>query len=191
MRNILKIATLITLISFIVACETYPDWKDYVEYDSTYPVSGEYIVNNYKINADNTIGDKLDKPGEYTLYIYNKADNQEDGKDSIWIDARIGVADKDYKYKYKIKALANMDDLSFNCDKSGNVQPSKTDPLATAPTITITESKVIDQSTDITNSEVDSIHFKVKYVNGSTTQEFMVAGHRKTGWEQPGYDDAM
>ncbi len=196
MKNIFKISIFITIVGLFAACDMYPDWEDYVDYESTYPVSGEYMVKNYDIDT----GDPMEVGGKeypaYSLYIFNKANNDKTGRDSIWIDNRTGHGPSKYKYKFKIKCEANMDNLTFNCSEQGNVVGIDINPRDSSGLATITNSKVIDQSSDITSAAPDSITFDVVYSyynkdKDPVTVAFRVAGHRKTGWENPEYDDPM
>ncbi|MEA2043716.1 MAG: lipid-binding protein [Bacteroidota bacterium] len=192
MKKLIKYSFLILVVAVFGACELYPDWNDYVEFDPTYPVSGEYIVNDYT-----DTGDLMDEAyGSYTIYIYNKANNEADGSDSIWIDNKVGHGASNYAFKYKIKSKADMSNLAFNCTEQGNVTGLNVNPLDSAATVTITNSKVFDNSDGIEDATADSIFFEVEYsyYNSSdvlVTETFQTAGHRKTGWENPNYDDDM
>lgn len=188
MKKIKYFLILIFTTIFFAACDTYPDWQEYVEYSSTYPISGEYIVNDYDIETGEVIY------GPYTLYIYNKSFNPT--KDSIWIDNRSGHGTSDYANKYKIKAKADTVALTFDCTDQGNVVGQNIHPLDSAQTVTITNSFLIDVSEDITNAEPDSIFFEVEYKFYGTDEQlksrtFRTAGHRKTGWENPNFSDPM
>lgn len=170
------------------ACDLYPNWNSYVEYSDTYPISGEYYVRDFDINNDTIVEDW------YKLYIYNKANNPTG--DSIWIDNFSGhpsTGAETYDYRYKIKTKADLQNLSFNCIKAGNVTGLNTNPIDSAISVTITNSKIFDMSTDITDATPDSIYFEFIYYDesGNVIAKFKTAGHRKTGWENPNYDDDM
>ena len=189
MKSIFKIFTIIIVIS-LSACETYPDWKDHVEYSTTYPVSGEYYVRDYDI----TTGDVITDTNPYSLYIYNKAFNPTE--DSIWVDNRSGhpaTGATSYTYKFKIKTRADLNALSFDAVSAGDVSGLNVNPLDSAVTITITNSKVWDMSDDIEDATPDSISFEFTYFDkyGVELERLKVAGHRKTGWEEPQNDDSM
>ncbi len=193
MKNIFKISSLIIIIGLFAACDLYPNWEDYVEYDPTFPLSGEYVVKNYDIET----GEELEEDyTPYSLYIFNKSNNKETGKDSIWIDNRTGHGSSKYPNKFKIKCEANMNNLSFDCSEQGDVVGVNINPVDSAATVSISKSKVTEYSTDITDSKADSITFDVSfsYYDSSdqlVTKKFRIAGHRKTGWENPEYDDDM
>ncbi len=189
---------LLVLISFITllsACDLYPDWHKYVEYSSVYPVCGEYMVQDYDITTNDVINET------YHFYIYNRAYNPTG--DSIWLDNRTGHPSNtlvQYPYKYKVKAKADTVNLTFNVEKAGDIVSSNLFPLDSCSVVTITESKIWDRSQDIEDPTPDSIYFKVEYfyyikINDSTFKDttvyFYTAGHRKTGWEEPNYDDDM
>lgn len=185
MKKIVFIGIIIVSI-FLNSCETYPNWEDGIEYSDTYPLSGEWYVNDYYPN------DSVSEP--YLLYIYNKSYNPTG--DSLWIDNRTGhptVISGGYPFSFKIKAKANLVDLTFNCSMQGNVMGFNPNPIDSAIQVTVTESKVWDMSDDITDSTPDSISFKFTYFDkyGEEVNTIKVAGHRKTGWEEPNYDDDM
>lgn len=183
---------LFALLAFVVsfgACETYPDWDENLEYSDTYPISGEYYVMDYDGVADTLTS------SPYILYIYNKAYNPT--KDSIWVDNYTGHPTgglTEYAYKFKIKCKANMSSLTFNVERAGNVQSGQANPLDSAITVSISESILIDYDPgDITSAKPDSIYFKFSYFDkyGVLVRTMVTAGHRKTGWEEPNYDDNM
>lgn len=186
MKSIFKII-LVTLVLFIVSCDLYPDWTEYVEYSDTYPISGEYYVRDFDINTDTLVTDW------YQLYIYNKSFNPT--KDSIWIDNRTGhpAGVSDYGYKFKIKCKADTNNLSFNVEKSGDIVAANVNPIDSAITVTIANSQVWDMSEDISDPTPDSIYFEFTYYDkfGVEKRTLKVAGHRKTGWEFPEYSDPM
>ena len=186
MKNIFKILLIFTLFSAVTSCDLYPDWESYVEYSETYPVSGEYYVRDFY--ANDSVSDW------YKIYIYNKSYNPTG--DSVWIDNITGHptgGTDDYPYKFKIKTRADLDNLSFNCERAGNVTGSNTNPLDSAVTITITNSIIYDMSEDISDATPDSIYFEFTYFDkfGVPTISLQTAGHRKTGWEDPQNDDNM
>jgi len=188
MKNLFAKILIVTGVIFISACDLYPDWNDYVEYSDTYPVSGEYYVRDFDFNADTLVVDW------YKLYIYNKANNPTG--DSIWIDNASGHpvgGSVSYSYKYKIKTKADLTNLSFNCTKAGYVTGTNVNPLDSAITVTITNSKIIEMSQDITDATPDSIYFEFTYFDkyGNQIRQFKTSGHRKTGWEEPQNDDDM
>lgn len=170
----------------MAGCDLYPDWHKYVKYSDAYPICGEYIVNDYNMTMDSI------ERGSYHLYIYNKAYNPT--KDSIWVDNRAGhpAGTDNYPYKYKIKCKADTVNLTFDVTKAGDVG-SKPNPSDSCNSVTIQNSKIWDMSTDITDATPDSIYFEVTYydANGNVVSQFVTAGHRKTGWEEPNYNDPM
>ncbi len=170
------------------SCDLYPDWNSYVEYSDTYPLNGEYYVRDFDFNQDTLVEDW------YKIYIYNKANNS--GADSVWVDNATGHptgGSVSYNYKFKIKTKADMDNLSFNCVKAGTVSGSNINPVDSAVTVTITNSKVFVLSKDINDSTPDSIYFEFTFYDkyGNETGKFKTYGHRKTGWENPNFDDNM
>lgn len=188
LKNIL---TILTLMFVITSCDNYKDWKSYVSYSDAFPICGEWYVLDY----DGITGDTIVLSGQtmkpYSLYIYNKAYNPT--KDSIWIDNTGHAADDGYNNAYKIKCKADIANLSFNCDTTGNVPANMVNPpLNPSTKIVIVNSKIWDRSTDIANSEADSIYFEYTYKksNGEIGKR-ITAGHRKTGWENPNWDDPM
>ncbi|MBN2662235.1 MAG: hypothetical protein JXR68_01185 [Bacteroidales bacterium] len=188
MKSILKIL-IISFVAFIASCNLYPDWTNYVEYSDVYPICGEYYVQDYDMNTDTVIAD-----GEwYILYIYNKSYNPT--KDSIWIDSRLGhpAGVSDYAFKYKIKCKADTVNLSFDVERAGDVSGSNVNPLDSAISVTITKSKIWDLSDGIEDPTPDSIFFELSYYNkfGNLSASYVVKGHRKTGWENPNFDDPM
>ncbi len=188
MKSILKI-TFVAFVLFSVACDTYPSWDKYVEYSDTYPVSGDYLVRDFDIDADTAItGDW------YALYIYNKSYNP--NKDSVWVDNTSGhpaTGQTVYPYRFKIKTKIDKDNLSFDAAKTGSVSGAEANPKDSCIYVSISNSKIIDRSDDITNAEVDSISFDFTYYNvdGVEVKKIRVKGHRRTGWENPQNDDAM
>jgi len=178
---------LILGILFIVSCETYPDWKEYVSYSSVYPICGEYLVKDYDEAGTVTEND-------YALYIYNKAYNPTG--DSIWIDNSAGhpSGSNNYLYKFKIKTKADTVNLTFNTDKAGVVYGSNPNPQMNDIRVTISDSKIFRLAKDITDPTPDSIYFKFTIFESDLTTVKVVRivkGHRKTGWEHPNYDDVM
>jgi len=194
MKNRLFKIFIIFGILFLSSCELYPDWEKNLEYSDSYPLSGEWYVTDYDMSGNNAYLDNNSAPIYYILYIYNKANNPT--KDSIWIDnytghpSNMSVA---YPYRFKIKTKADMNSLSFDCVKTGNVTGYNSNPLSSAVSVTISNSKVTDISQDITNPATDSISFNFTYYDelGNEVIKLKVAGHRKTGWEDPNYDDNM
>ena len=173
---------------FAMGCDFYPDWHRYVKYSDVYPVCGEYMVKDYDVGDMST-----PIRGQYHLYIYNKSFNPT--KDSIWIDNKSGhpAGTDNYPYKYKVKAKADTVNLTFDVEKAGNVTGSDVNPLDSCIKVTITNSKIWDMSDDITDPTPDSIYFEVYYYDaaGNEMAHFITAGHRKTGWEEPNYEDPM
>ncbi len=187
MKKIRIILPILALFAIFSSCETYPDWKEYVEYSDTYPVSGDWYVNDYMLDA-NGADSAITEP--YSLYIYNKAYNPT--KDSVWIDSNSGHPL--YESLYKIKCKANIEGLTFNCENQGNVAPGAVNPVTNAKTVTISGSKITDfDPGDIESAKADEITFKVtiKDSNGLILKEFTTKGHRKTGWENPNFTDPM
>lgn len=188
MRKISKIIFIIIAVQliFIQACDMYPDWEDYVEYSETFPISGEYYVQDYNYDTDSIESDDY-----YKIYIYNKAYNPTG--DSIWIDNRSFHGSSSYQYKYKIKTRANLDNLSFDCERAGNVTGTNVNPLDSVISVTIMNSKVYEMSGDISDATPDSIYFEFIYYDkfGNELNRLKTAGHRKTGWEDPQNDDDM
>lgn len=196
MRNINYFILLALAVIIIPACETYPDWEEYVEYSETYPVSGEYIVYDYDAETGDTLrSDDGVVYGSYPLYIYNKSYNPTG--DSIWIDNRTGHpggALVEYPYKFKIKAKADLSNLSFDVEKAGDITGTNINPTDSAIRVTITNSMIKDYDPgDITSAKPDSIYFEFSYYDkyGDLEKTIITAGHRKTGWENPNYDDPM
>lgn len=188
MKKLLKYTTAIFLVALFVSCETYPDWEESVEYSETYPISGEYYVRDFDAAGDTLLQDW------YQLYIYNKSYNPTG--DSIWIDNSAGHpvgGAVDYAYKFKIKAKANLVDFTFDCNKQGHVSGSNANPVDSAITVTIENSKIWEMSDDITDATPDSIYFEFSYYDkyGDLVRKIKTYGHRKTGWEFPEYDDDM
>jgi hypothetical protein len=189
MKRISKIIIIIAVFSVFTACDLYPDWKSYVEYSETYPVSGEYYVRDFDMNTDTVVTEL------YKLYIYNKANNPTG--DSIWVDNRNGHPNTGiniYQFPYKIKAKADMTNLSFNVVQSGDIaSPTSPNPLDSCVSVTITNSKIWDMSQDIEDATPDSIYFEFTYYDkyGNVVRTLKTAGHRKTGWEFPEWDDNM
>jgi hypothetical protein len=190
MKNkfLLLIISIITLLS---ACDFYPDWHKYVEYSSVYPVCGEYMVKDYEMNSDSIITET------YHFYIYNRAYNPTG--DSIWLDNRAGhpaTTTVKYPFKFKVKAKADTVNLTFDVQNAGDIVGSNLFPLDSATRVTIKNSRIWDMSDDITDPTPDSIYFEVEYSyylesGNDTTIYYYTAGHRKTGWEEPNYDDPM
>jgi len=188
MKSIFKFLIL-SFVVLLASCDMYPDWNNYVEYSDVYPVCGEYYVQDYDVDTDTVIAD-----GEwYVLYIYNKSYNPT--KDSIWIDSRLGhpAGVSDYNYKYKIKCSTDTVALTFDVDRTGDVVGSNVNPLDSAIEVSISNSKIWDLTETIEDPTPDSIYFELSYYDkfGNLSKSFVVKGHRKTGWENPNYDDAM
>ncbi len=185
--KILQKILIIIFIGFIASCDTYPDWKEYVEYSDAFPICGEYYVSDYDPETGNMIDSTY-----YILYIYNKAYNPT--KDSIWIDNRLGHSSTtDYTWKYKIKVKADTNNLSFDVEKAGDIQGSQVNPQDSCVEITISESFIERKAESMTDPTPDSIYFKFTYYDedGNEVTTRVTKGHRKTGWENPNYDDDM
>lgn len=190
MKIFLKFIIVIIAASFFNSCDFYPDWTKYVEYSDVYPICGEYMVRDFKINDDL----QNDDPNEdwYILYIYNKSYNPT--KDSIWIDNATGHAGvSSYNEKFKIKCKADTVNLSFDIVSAGHISANATNPADTCVKVTISNSKIWDLSDGISDPTPDSIYFEFTYFdkNGNDMGTFITLGHRKTGWEFPNYDDDM
>ncbi len=189
MKKHIKLILFISIVLSFTACDLYPDWEDYVEYSSVYPVCGEYYVIDYNAND---MSDTITEA--YYLYIYNKSYNPTG--DSIWIDNNTGhpAGGDPYSYKYKIKCKADTENLKFDCTKQGHVSGTFAHSQDSAVTVTIESSFIIDEDPgDILSSKADSIYFKFSYYDkyGELVRTLVTAGHRKTGWEEPEYDDDM
>jgi len=187
-RNIITYFVAFIVISLFSMCETYPKWDRDIEYSDTYPVSGEYYVRDFDFDADTLLEDW------YKIYIYNKSYNPT--KDSVWIDNVTGhpsTGTDKYEYSFKVKTKINKDALSFNGVKLGNVRNGDVNPLSEAISVTIENSFVIDRSQDITDATPDSIYFEFTYyeTDGTVLKKIKTYGHRKTGWEEPEFDDPM
>lgn len=186
MKSLIKII-IVLLVIFISGCETYPDWENYVEYSDGYPICGEYYVRDFDANTDTIVEDW------YVLYIYNKSYNPT--KDSMWIDNRIGHPSlvSTYDYKYKIKCKVDTINLSFDVDRAGEVTGSNLNPKDSAISVSISNSKIFKISQGIEDAAADSIYFDLLYYDkyGDLKRSLKVAGHRKTGWEFPNFDDNM
>ncbi len=184
------IITVFFVFSMFVACETYPDWDEGIEYSDVFPISGEWYVVDYDEN-----GDTLEDTKPYILYIYNKSYNPT--KDSMWIDNRVGHpgggTSDDYEFRYKVKVKANMSDLTFNNNNVGDVAGGEVNPTSKSNRIFIYESKVFRYATGIEDATPDSISFIINMTDstGSVIGTIRTSGHRKTGWEEPNYDDEM
>lgn len=181
-----SILFILSVFSVLTACDLFPDWKSYVEYSDTYPVSGNYYVRDFDFDTD-TVVTKW-----YNLYIYNKSYNPT--KDSIWIDNRIGHSTTGadiYDFLFKIKTKADLSNLSFDCTLAGDVSGNNVNPLDSAVTVTVSNSKVFDMSDDIEDATPDSIYFEFTYYDkfGNVVRTLKTAGHRKTGWENPFSDN--
>lgn len=184
-KLILASIILITLSS----CELYPDWQKYVEYSSVFPVCGEYYVRDY-----DPVNDTVPKSSFYLFYIYNKAYNPTG--DSVYLDNFTGhpaTGQNVYEYRFKIKAKADLKNLTFNVEKAPLIINPNPNPILDTIKVTISNSKIYRLAKDITDPTPDSIYFKFTIYsnNGAVIAERIVKGHRKTGWEQPNYDDYM
>lgn len=181
-----KIIPIFIIALLFASCETYPDWKEYVSYSSVFPICGEYLVKDYD-NNDNELTDY------YSFYIYNKSYNPTG--DSIWIDNITGhPTGSNYPFVFKIKTKADTVNLTFDADKAGIISGSRPYPLMDTIRISITNSKVFRLAKDITDPTPDSIYFKFTvYKTDQVTVkgERIVKGHRKTGWENPNYNDVL
>lgn len=186
MKKIKNLFILFAFVSLFGACDLYPSWESYVEYADTYPVCGNYLVQNY----DYETGDVLFE--WYEMFLYNKSYNPT--KDSIWIDNYTGLnGNDDYKYKFKVKAKADTINYTFDVVKSGNVIGTNINPLDSAISVTVSSSKIHILSSGIEDATPDSIYFILSFFDkyGIEETKFVIAGHRKTGWEFPEYEDPM
>ncbi len=181
---------IIAVIIFISACDTYPNWKEYVKYSSVYPVCGEYYVRDFDPNTDTLVTDW------YKLYIYNTAFNPT--KDSVWIDNSAGHPNTGldvYPYKFKIRAKADTVNLTFNVQNAGSVSGNRAYPASNANRVTIKNSHIWHYAKDIDDFSAppDSIYFEFELYDSTMTliRKLVVKGHRKTGWENPNYEDPM
>jgi len=185
-KNIKYYLILASFLSILYSCG-YPEYE--VEYSEAYPVCGAYYVSDYDYVTKLPIKNQTN----YELYIFNKSYNPT--KDSIWIDNYSGHSDGlvIYPYKFKIKTKADLTNLSFNCEKLGNVTGTNLDPLSGAVSVSITNSVITDYSKDIKDPKADSIYFEFTYYDkdGVETMKVITAGHRKTGWETPEFTDPM
>lgn len=194
MKKIILLISAFVIVLLWASCETYPDWQEGIEYSDAYPLAGEWYVVDYDQAGDSLTNISGDLFPPYILYIYNKSYNPTG--DSIWIDNRTGHVSggsgDTYEYRYKIKCVGNTETLNFNCTKQGDVR-SAVNAADSANTVNIINSKVIVNSTGIEDPTPDSIYFEVElYKNdGTLIGKFKTAGHRKTGWEKPEYDDDM
>ena len=181
---------IISLIIFASACDLYPDWKSYVKYSSVYPVCGEYYVRDFDPNTDTLVTDW------YKLYIYNTSYNPTG--DSVWVDNYSGhpaTGQTVYPYRFKIRTKADTINLTFDANMVGSVQPNRAYPLDSCSYVTIKNSKIWHYAQDIDdfNAQTDSIYFEFEFYDyqGNLVRSLAVKGHRKTGWENPNYEDHM
>ena len=190
MKNIKIIIAILFMIVGFSSCETYPDPENYIDHSDAYPMCGEYYVLDYDALTGDTLLDADGDPGTpYLFYIYNKSYNPT--HDSIWLDNdSYHPATQGYEYEYRIKCKADMTTLSFNCAEQGYIPVGQVNaPANPIAKITITESQLILNNWPVP----DSIYFKFTYFDsdGIEVGTFVTAGHRKTGWENPNYDDDM
>ncbi len=186
MKKIFGILLIFNMVVFS-ACE-YKEFE--VTYSETYPVCGDYYVNDYMVDANGNITSELVKEDydNYGLYIYNKSFNPT--RDSIWIDNTSHSATANYANAYKIKLKADTVNLTFNVAKTPSI---RADTAHAAPVpkryIEIIDSKIIRNEWPTP----DSIYIKINLydINGNLERTFYTAGHRKTGWENPEYSDEM
>ncbi len=194
MKNIIYFISILTFVSIWMSCDTFPDWEKDLQYSDAYPIAGEWYVTDYDENGD-ILADGGDEYPPYILYIYNKAYNPT--QDSIWIDNRTGHpsggSGDNYEFRFKIKCKADKDNFTFDCTEQGDVTATNINPTSNSNIISITNSKVFINSSGIEDATADSIVFdiEVKDSNGLLIGLFRTAGHRKTGWEEPNYDDDM
>ncbi len=190
MKKLIYFIAVIVSVGFFTACETYPAWDSDLKYSDAYPLAGEWYVNDY-----DTTGAAISDSVPYILYIYNKSYNPTG--DSIWIDNKTGHpsggAGASYKFRFRIKNKANMTAYTFDCADAGDVTGSNLNPTSKSNLISITNSKVFVKSTGITDATADSISFEVMVTDsiGGLIGKYRTSGHRKTGWEEPNYDDDM
>lgn len=175
------------LVSLIYSCD-YPEFE--VTYSAAYPICGDYYVTDYDFET----GEPIENQIGYPLYIYNKAYNP--NGDSIWVDNYTGHPSGgtiEYGYKFKIKCKADLQNLTFNCAKTGNVTGANVNPLDSAVSVMIENSKIIDLSADINDPAADSIYFEFTFFDkyGNAVKKIITAGHRRTGWENPEFSDPM
>lgn len=195
MKKIIYSIVILAFTSMWISCETYPDWEKDLEYSDAYPIAGEWYVTDYDENGDVLTDNGGTEFDPYILYIYNKAYNPT--QDSIWVDNRLGHSSggsaDDYEYRFKIKCKADKTNYTFDCIEAGDVTASNVNPTSNSNIISITNSTVFLHSTGIEDSTPDSIVFniEVKDSNGVLIGNYSTSGHRKTGWEEPEYDDDM
>ncbi len=180
------IIVLFASLLFLLSCDLYRDPEEYITYSDAYPICGEYYVRDYEANGTELGALKNDW---YLIYIYNKSYNPT--KDSIWINNIEHIEEDLYEssYYYRIKTKADTVNRSFNCQQLPYILGTSLNPPA-SPTryITISESNIELKTWP---EAPDSIHFKVTYYDGSMNEvrSIYTVGHRKTGWENPEYDD--
>lgn len=112
-------------------------------------------------------------------HVFINTYNTSAQSDSFWVDDLNHDA---ARYRYKTKAAADLNALTFSTTNSANLRA----PAATPNTATITEGKVIPNGgRSLTGVVTDSIYFKIKFSYSDTV--FTVAGVGRTGFIEDDY----
>jgi len=176
--NIIIPILIFAFVSIFVSCETYPDFEP--GFSDTYPFNGEYYVRNYDLAEDTLISNSY-----YNLFMYNKAVNPD--KNMIWIESSAGIGGVNFKVDNKV----DFEKYSFDGDLEYFVNGVLNQKL------TISNSK-LDLKEKNKNGP-DSIYYtiRIEKFDSNTglpfdTLNYIVKGHRKTGWEEgTGYGHDM
>lgn len=150
MKKLTFLILIMPLVVFLGSCD---DDKAEQTFNATYPVSGEWVVNEYYEGDDHAYG-------PYHLQIFNTANSE----DSVWISNVYGSG-------VKIKAIVNAD-KTFSTEDA----PDINEAYAYA---SVVDGRIID--TDSIHFTV--VLYKYVSNQPVLEAEFVTAGRRWTGLE--------
>ncbi len=166
MKNIktILIAFLVLMIGLGTSCnyDTYEDPE--IEYTSTFPINGEYFVQ-YLVDNGSGVLEDIYHYGYTVLTITNDARNQGDS---------LLIYDNENAWEFKVKAAVNMNTLTWSVN---NGYDYIWDDATTITNGQFFEGMGVSKSGNVT----DSIYMEITWASEPATQ-FIVAGHRKTGF---------
>jgi len=160
------------IITLLTSCDD--DDKGFADFDAggtaTKTLAGEWFVQEYTLSGEVF-------PGYFKVLTFNTAANK---SNEIWLQ------DSD-AFAFQSKLKADISNLTFNANAVPNASemPDLSDGAPPAERITITDGKILlnEGFASVTRTVVDSISF-VFESSTQTTGPIIIAGHRRTGFQE-------
>lgn len=163
----LKYIGMIIASFFLMSCE-----KDEIGGTATEAIAGEWYVTADAINSDGSIwAEDVYGLGHFLIVTYNTAGNS---PTEIWVD------DAAHFWEFKVKAIADMDALTFSTENAENAYYDCQ--------VTISNGKVsLGTATTPSGMPADAISFDVVFSDDTDAAKYGFAGYRISGYRYTGF----